>query len=106
LLEFGSGAIAVRKRVGNVEVYRSSSGTTGLSWYGSTGRFDSYNNRRQGWTGSAYVPYGDGASTYRQFYGVQPLFAPTYELYTWGRYGPRVFYKPAPRPYLGGPLGN
>jgi hypothetical protein len=98
-LEFRNGAFATRHRVGNVEFYKSSNGTTGISWYGATGRFDSFSNRKRDWSASRYVPYGRIIPTYGRWPGSPPPVARGYELpdYDTRGYGHRTFYGPANR---------
>ncbi len=58
---YGTGA--TYNRIGNYATYRDNTGTTGWSYCGAHGRYDSYNNYKKGWTGSGYTPFDSPEST-------------------------------------------
>lgn len=58
---------ATYQRIGDYAAYSDRTGTLGWSYYGRGGRYDSFSNWRQGWTGSGYTPYRTpGLTTYRR----------------------------------------
>jgi hypothetical protein len=58
---------ATYQRIGDFATYSDGSGTSGWSYYGLSGRHDSFSNWREGWSGSGYTPYGSsGFTTYRR----------------------------------------
>lgn len=68
-------------RFGNIGMYSDNAGTTGNSHYMNHGRYDSYSNSREGWSGSGFTPHSGraGQSTYSRSYdrtsgfGLPPL---------------------------------
>lgn len=85
---YRGGTTTTRQRIGSIDFYNSSNGTTGTSLYSSAGRFDSYSNPVEGWTGSGFIPYSGGVSTYRRSYQA-PTYTPrvyTAPTYDWGTY--------------------
>jgi hypothetical protein len=58
---FDTGATYLR--TGDIATYRDRTGTSGVSLYGSQGRYDSYRNAGQGWSGSGYTPYSSSPLT-------------------------------------------
>lgn len=72
-------------RFGNISTYSDSAGTTGESVYLPSGRYDSYRNREQGWTGNGFTPYyAPDASSYRRSYSSQNSEQPQYQYETQG----------------------
>jgi len=64
---FDSGA--TYQRIGRYAWYSDDSGTSGFIIYGSRGRWDSFSNYTEGWSGSGYTPYDyPQLSTYQRLY--------------------------------------
>lgn len=54
---------ATYRRTGDIATYHDRTGTSGVSLYGAQGRYDSYSNTRQGWSGNGYTPYSSPSLT-------------------------------------------
>lgn len=53
----GYGAPSTHIRAGNTQFHNFNNGTQGTQIYTPTGRFDSWSNGQQGWSGQGYTPY-------------------------------------------------